>query len=194
MRRSINVRGSGHNSHHHEVHESHERPAFVPVPKEPLTNQQVVTRLYRQALRTSRDWNWDIQSWCKNARQIRAKFDQNKNITSPAAISLKIEEGLATLKSYQHPLPYANPTSPGGTKWERNLPPPEWALDPRNYVADWAREVYDDPLSRTLPPSVRPGYGKHKYIADEYEEEVAHLHHHHHDAHHDAKLPLSGKH
>jgi hypothetical protein len=43
-----------------------------------------------------------------------------------------VEETERILQAWKHPEPYIPPTAPGGTKYERNLPPPildRWSSD-----------------------------------------------------------------
>eukprot|EP01115_Flamella_aegyptia_P006789 TRINITY_DN28142_c0_g1_i1.p1 TRINITY_DN28142_c0_g1~~TRINITY_DN28142_c0_g1_i1.p1 ORF type:complete len:114 (-),score=15.41 TRINITY_DN28142_c0_g1_i1:106-447(-) len=82
-----------------------------------------VMRLYRHSLRTSLDWAVDRDIFNEHAVLIREDFEKGIKETDPVRITKLIEEGEAQLKELVHPLPYHYPTNPGGTKWERNLPP-----------------------------------------------------------------------
>ncbi|KAF9528028.1 NDUFB9, NADH-ubiquinone oxidoreductase [Crepidotus variabilis] len=82
-----------------------------------------VKSLYRRYLKNTLDWTIRRDVWRGQALQIRAEFDANRNVSDPRALAeilRKAEERLADIK---HPDPYITPTAPGGTKWERNLPP-----------------------------------------------------------------------
>jgi len=54
---------------------------------------------------------------------IRSLFEANNNVRDPRqqrALYLETEE---LLEKWKHPDPYIAPTAPGGSKYERNLPP-----------------------------------------------------------------------
>jgi len=51
--------------------------------------------------------------------KLRARFDVNKFVTSPALIEKLLAEGEAENKEYQHPAPYTPPTNFGGSKYMR---------------------------------------------------------------------------
>eukprot|EP01098_Paradermamoeba_levis_P013905 TRINITY_DN646_c0_g1_i1.p1 TRINITY_DN646_c0_g1~~TRINITY_DN646_c0_g1_i1.p1 ORF type:complete len:206 (-),score=49.20 TRINITY_DN646_c0_g1_i1:213-830(-) len=182
----VTLGGGGHGHHHHGDGPILQWPGVQRTAK-PLTNHQRVTRLYRQALRTSRDWYFEIDEWEREIKEIRGKFEASKGLTNPVLIEEKINEAKKMLKLYQNPTPYIKPEAPGGTKWQRNIQPPSWALNPRNHRTDFLAEVFDDPLDRSGPKSPpRPGYGEYQYLYDEFLEEEAHEHHAHGHGHGDA--------
>ncbi|CCJ29776.1 unnamed protein product [Pneumocystis jirovecii] len=82
-----------------------------------------VLSLYRRALKLSLDWCIRRDIWRIEALKIRSRFESNRNICDPWRLSVILEETEAILKKYKHPDPYIVPTSPGGSKWERNIPP-----------------------------------------------------------------------
>ncbi|KAG4302549.1 hypothetical protein PCANB_001217 [Pneumocystis canis] len=82
-----------------------------------------VLSLYRRSLKLSLDWCIRRDIWRIEALKIRSRFESNKNIYDPRRLSIIFDETEAILKKYKHPEPYIAPTSPGGSKWERNIPP-----------------------------------------------------------------------
>jgi hypothetical protein len=59
-------------------------PAARAAPFAPnLTHKQRVTRLYRHALRTARDWEPDFDEFVKDAEKIQARFKKNKHVSVP---------------------------------------------------------------------------------------------------------------
>ncbi|GJQ08780.1 hypothetical protein GpartN1_g571.t1 [Galdieria partita] len=101
-------------------------PAARAAPFAPnLTHKQRVTRLYRHALRTARDWEPDFDLFVKDAEKIQARFKKNKHLTIQEGQRL-VEAGLKELIANRHPEPYIPPFAPGGTAYQRNIPcPPE---------------------------------------------------------------------
>ncbi|KAI9471910.1 MAG: hypothetical protein EXX96DRAFT_509693 [Benjaminiella poitrasii] len=82
-----------------------------------------VQSLYKRSLKLSLDWYIQRDLWRQKALQIRARFDQNKNITNPKQLQALIQSTEKELQEWAHPDPYKLPLGPEGTKWERNLPP-----------------------------------------------------------------------
>ncbi|KAG4304583.1 hypothetical protein PORY_001976 [Pneumocystis oryctolagi] len=82
-----------------------------------------VLSLYRRSLKLLLDWCIRRDVWRIEALKIRSRFESNKNISEPWRLSIVLEEAESILKKYKHPDPYIVPTSPGGSKWERNIPP-----------------------------------------------------------------------
>lgn len=52
-------------------------------------------------------------------------------MTDVAKIENAVRDLEVTLAARAHPDPYKTPWMPGGSKWERNIPPP------REYVTPW---------------------------------------------------------
>lgn len=100
-----------------------------------LTHQQRVTRLYRHALRTTRDWCVDTEVWLHFAREIQTEFQANKTVSTREGVVL-LNRGLERLLEHRHPEPYTPLDMPEGTRYQRNVPPPpEWSersLPPRS--------------------------------------------------------------
>lgn len=105
-----------------------------------LTHTQRVTRLYRHSLKHLLSWCIDRSLWRQEALKLRDRFDAAKSVNMPRASQL-LEEGEQEFRINRHPEPYTCniitkellviyillsivPTSPGGSKWERNIPPP----------------------------------------------------------------------
>ncbi|KAJ6538472.1 hypothetical protein DFH09DRAFT_77359 [Mycena vulgaris] len=87
-------------------------------------HRQYVQSLYKRRLKNALDWTISRHDWRAEAMQIRAEFEYNRNVTDPRALAKILEKAEAELAYWKHPDPYIAPTAPGGTKWERNLPPP----------------------------------------------------------------------
>jgi NADH dehydrogenase (ubiquinone) 1 beta subcomplex subunit 9 len=88
-----------------------------------LTHQQRVTRLYRHALRTARDWYVDLDLWLERSREIQAEFRRHKNV-GPREAQILLNRGLDRLLELRHPEPYTAVYMPGGCAYQRNVPPP----------------------------------------------------------------------
>lgn len=56
--------------------------------------------------------------------EIRAEFEQHRHESDPKVIKKLLEDFEARLTAKIHPDPYISAKFPGGTGWERNLPPP----------------------------------------------------------------------
>ncbi|KAF8165599.1 hypothetical protein B0H34DRAFT_689746 [Crassisporium funariophilum] len=82
-----------------------------------------VKSLYKRYLNNALDWTVRRDIWRGQAMQIRAEFERNRNVHDPRALAAILEKAEVDLANMKHPDPYIPPTAPGGTKWERNLPP-----------------------------------------------------------------------
>ncbi|KAF8969327.1 hypothetical protein BDZ97DRAFT_1726045 [Flammula alnicola] len=83
-----------------------------------------VKSLYRRYLKNALDWTIRRDVWRGEALQIRAEFEANRrNVHDPRALAAILEKAEANLAAVRHPDPVIPPEAPGGTKWERNLPP-----------------------------------------------------------------------
>ncbi|GES91333.1 NDUFB9, NADH-ubiquinone oxidoreductase [Rhizophagus clarus] len=92
-----------------------------------------ISSLYRRALKTSLNWYVDRISWRHAALEIRARFEANRNVTSTQELRKIILAAEKELEENSHPDPYKYPTAPGGTKWERNIPPPLFGENPEGH-------------------------------------------------------------
>jgi NADH dehydrogenase (ubiquinone) 1 beta subcomplex subunit 9 len=91
--------------------------------------------LYRGALRHSCSWMASRAHWYDEAREIRQRFESNRNITDPALIDKLLADGEAELRRKAHPDLYTAPFNPGGSLYGRN-PPPQL----NNIEMDFGRE------------------------------------------------------
>ncbi|KAF8204640.1 hypothetical protein BJ912DRAFT_938929 [Pholiota molesta] len=82
-----------------------------------------VKSLYKRYLKNALDWDARRDLWRSRALQIRAEFETNRNVQDPRDLARILEQAEARLASIAHPDPVIPPMAPGGTKWERNLPP-----------------------------------------------------------------------
>ncbi|KZV82363.1 hypothetical protein EXIGLDRAFT_702640 [Exidia glandulosa HHB12029] len=85
-------------------------------------HRSYVKSLYRRILKNDLDWVVQRDIWRWRALQIRARFESNRNVHDPRALTLILERAEAQLAKDKHPDPYIVAAFPGGTKWERNLP------------------------------------------------------------------------
>ena len=108
-----------------------------------LTHQQRVTRLYRVCSRHLLSWTRDRKAWREQAVILRDKFDENKDLKDQFKIESILQKAEAEFKKYQHPQPYIHPKAPGGTKYERNVPPPPNALQMLPIEEEWYNEMLD---------------------------------------------------
>ncbi|KAF8076686.1 NDUFB9, NADH-ubiquinone oxidoreductase [Lyophyllum atratum] len=83
-----------------------------------------VKSLYKRSLKNALDWTVRRDLWRPQALEIRAEFERNRNVHDPRALATILEKAEAELAERKHPDPYIPPNFPGGTKWERNIPPP----------------------------------------------------------------------
>lgn len=96
-------------------------------------NTKRVSSLFRQALRTAFDSTLKFDIYRNETIKIRKQFEANRDISDPE----KLEEVIAITKQklaeWKHPDPYIPPQRPGGTKYQRNIPPPHEHVVP----GDW---------------------------------------------------------
>lgn len=88
------------------------------------TNRKAVQTLYRQSLRLTKSWINRRDLWREKALEIRAEFESNKGIQDPRHVQALLNNTQQLLTKYRHPDPIIPPLRPGGTKYERNIPPP----------------------------------------------------------------------
>ncbi|KAH8915044.1 hypothetical protein BT69DRAFT_1357063 [Atractiella rhizophila] len=86
-------------------------------------HRRYVQHLYRRALKGSLNWYIRHDEWRIKALHIRAMFEQNRQVRDPRAVAKLLAEAEKEVAKWDHPDPYIVPSFPGGTKWERNLPP-----------------------------------------------------------------------
>jgi NADH dehydrogenase (ubiquinone) 1 beta subcomplex subunit 9 len=86
-----------------------------------------VARLYRHSLRTLLSWAIDRDIFNEAATDLRARFDSSRGGNAAAATRL-LKEGQDELFGFMHSDPYCLPIQPGGSKFMRNPPPPDWSV------------------------------------------------------------------
>lgn len=82
-----------------------------------------VKSLYKRVLNNSLNWTIRRDLWRPRALEIRAEFERHRHVTDPRALVALFEQVEAFLEDHAHPDPYIPSAFPGGTKWERNIPP-----------------------------------------------------------------------
>ncbi|KAG8988530.1 hypothetical protein FRB90_001345 [Tulasnella sp. 427] len=83
-----------------------------------------VKSLYKRFLVNELNWAIRRDAWRPRAIAIRAEFERNRNVKDPRALAEIFAKAEAQLADKLHPDPYIPAMMPGGTKWERNRPPP----------------------------------------------------------------------
>ncbi|ETN45565.1 uncharacterized protein HMPREF1541_09397 [Cyphellophora europaea CBS 101466] len=86
---------------------------------------KAVRDLYRRSLRLALDWAVQRNLWRGQAVYIRSLFDANRNVNDPRRQRVLFLETEKLIDKWKHPDPYRPPTAPGGSKYERNIPPPD---------------------------------------------------------------------
>ncbi|KAI9738332.1 MAG: hypothetical protein M1834_008830 [Cirrosporium novae-zelandiae] len=89
-----------------------------------MSAQATIASLYRRSLKLSLNWCVHRHLWRGQAMYIRSLFEANKDVKSPRQQRELFSETEKILEHWKHPDPYRPPTAPGGSKFERNLPPP----------------------------------------------------------------------
>lgn len=99
----------------------------APVPFSPA-NAKHVASLFRQSLRTAKNWINQVPAYREKAAEIRLQFEQNKNIADPVQLAAVLKKTEDLLAKYRHPDPIIPPKRPGGIMYDRNAPPPHNTL------------------------------------------------------------------
>ncbi|XP_072024846.1 NADH dehydrogenase [ubiquinone] 1 beta subcomplex subunit 9-like [Amphiura filiformis] len=95
-----------------------------------LSHSQRVLRLYKKSYRHLESWiGADRLKFMYQAALLRDRFDQHKNETDMRVATRLLQEGEDEWWESQHPQPYKFIDSPGGTRYERDIPSPEFVLD-----------------------------------------------------------------
>ncbi|XP_071784858.1 NADH dehydrogenase [ubiquinone] 1 beta subcomplex subunit 9-like [Asterias amurensis] len=94
-----------------------------------LTHAQRVLRLYKKSARNLQSWITHRSTFRYEVTLLRARFDEHKNETDMKKAVRLLQQGEEELWQKQHPQPYIFIDSPGGTRYERNIPAPEWVLN-----------------------------------------------------------------
>ncbi|KAI0290073.1 hypothetical protein B0F90DRAFT_1756523 [Multifurca ochricompacta] len=87
-------------------------------------HRRYVKSLYKRMLENERNWVVRYDLWRARACVVRAEFERNRNVHDPRALATILEKAEEELACKRHPDPYVHSNLPGGTKWERNAPPP----------------------------------------------------------------------
>lgn len=95
-----------------------------------IANRKLVTSLYRRSLRTAHDWINKKDFYRLKAAEIRDRFEANRQVENPTQLKYLIEKTEELLETYAHPDPIIPPCRPGGTKFDRNIPPREGTMVP----------------------------------------------------------------
>ncbi|KAI9754410.1 MAG: hypothetical protein M1815_005643 [Lichina confinis] len=112
-----------------------------------MSTKPVVLSIYRRALKLTLAWTIERGLWRGQALYIRSLFEAKKDVREPRQLKVSVKaptrnvaarlilylqalilEAEDLLDKWKHPEPYRPPTAPGGSKYERNIPPP--ILDP----------------------------------------------------------------
>lgn len=96
-------------------------------------NTRRVASLFRQALRTAFDSSLKFDAYRRETIRIRQQFEAERHITDVNELEKVIAKTERKLKEWKHPDPYIPPCRPGGTKFERNIPPPKEPIVPGNW-------------------------------------------------------------
>mmetsp|Transcript_3259 Transcript_3259/g.8818 ORF Transcript_3259/g.8818 Transcript_3259/m.8818 type:complete len:112 (-) Transcript_3259:104-439(-) len=92
-----------------------------------------VCMLYKRALRQSLHWMVFRESWHSEIVLIRAEIEKNRHERNEEKIEQLVSDFEKELDYRIHPSPYIIPENPGGTKWQRNVPPPTFTCDMKAY-------------------------------------------------------------
>lgn len=82
----------------------------------------MIQALYRHSLRLTKSWINRRDLWRGKALEIRACFDENRNVRDKYQIDSLVNQMKDMLVKYRHPDPIIPPQRPDGTKFERNIP------------------------------------------------------------------------
>ena len=104
-------------------------PAPVPFSAQ---NAKYVASLYRESLRTAKNWINQNSFYREKAAEIRLRFEQNKNISDPLELERVLNNTKELLAKFKHPDPIIPPNRPGGIMYDRNAPP-RYEEGPKNF-------------------------------------------------------------
>ncbi|KZT60711.1 hypothetical protein CALCODRAFT_464956 [Calocera cornea HHB12733] len=83
-----------------------------------------VKTLYKAMLKDALDWTIQRDIWRIKAIEIRAMFERNRNIQDARQVDILMQKAEADYQKGKHPDPQVWPRYFGGTRYERNIPPP----------------------------------------------------------------------
>mmetsp|Transcript_35625 Transcript_35625/g.66021 ORF Transcript_35625/g.66021 Transcript_35625/m.66021 type:complete len:99 (+) Transcript_35625:31-327(+) len=82
-----------------------------------------VRMLYRKICKELYHYSATRPVWGEFIQEARARFEANRDVTDEAKIQALIKDGEKWLIDNKCGDPYIVPTNPGGTKFQRNVPP-----------------------------------------------------------------------
>ncbi|XP_020278407.1 NADH dehydrogenase [ubiquinone] 1 beta subcomplex subunit 9 [Pseudomyrmex gracilis] len=124
------------------------------LPSELISHAQKVCRLYKRALRTTRDWYHKQPEWRYQAVLLRERFDKNKDIKDLRYAKYLLEEGEKEVFLKQHPIPSRYANSITGGAYNRTTESEDWVLD------------FWDPMEKAQYPKY---FARREQMKDEYE-------------------------
>jgi len=107
------------------------------------THRIYVKSLYKRFLVNELNWCIRRDIWRQRAIEIRAEFERNRTVSDPRALAVVLEQAEQRLASHLHPDPVRLTEGPGGTKWERNLPPPVLPQPEKEAIYEHLRKTVD---------------------------------------------------
>lgn len=96
-------------------------------------NTRRISALFREALRTAFDHSLKFEAYRRETVAIRAQFEAHRAVSNPNELEALVAKTHALLAEWRNPDPYIPPCRPGGTKYQRNIPPPNEPVIP----GDW---------------------------------------------------------
>merc|ERR1711976_340831 len=94
-----------------------------------LSHAQKVCALYKESLRQIQSYYHRRHFMRYEQVLMRARFDENKDITDMVKAKELLKKGEEELFYYQHPQPFKFPNSPGGVAYGREARVPDWIYD-----------------------------------------------------------------
>uniref|UniRef100_T1PHU2 NADH dehydrogenase [ubiquinone] 1 beta subcomplex subunit 9 n=1 Tax=Musca domestica TaxID=7370 RepID=T1PHU2_MUSDO len=99
------------------------------IPNGIISHTRRVQSLYKRALRNCEAWYDRREIYRYRAVQLRARFEENRNVTDMAKAVKLLAAGEQELFNTQHYQPIKLANSPGGCAYEREVEAPDWVLD-----------------------------------------------------------------
>lgn len=93
------------------------------------SHAQRVKKLYKLAIRNLESWYDRREVYRYMTALMRARFDRDGRVKNQSTAKSLLEEGEKQLKSNLHWHMRKFPATPYGSAYEREVPPPDWALD-----------------------------------------------------------------
>lgn len=95
-----------------------------------LSHTIYVTRLYRRALRTCRDWYIGVDAYRKITLAVRHEFEKYRNLQDREHLRFLLACTESILNRARHPEPLVSPNAVGGAAHERD------AIIPKQIIED----------------------------------------------------------